>query len=108
MGKYTYFILNLIFFVPPLYLIVTKYSHHLKRYSKLLIVTSVFAGVFYFIADPLAAYWGAWNYHFEKTLGIRIGDSVFETFLWSIFIAIIFGLLVGVLADREDKKHKRK
>lgn len=104
MGKFTYIILDCVFFLPPIYFVLRHYTHHVRKYFKLLLVTILFSGIFYFLVDPLAAYWGAWNYHFEKTLGIRIGDSVIETFFWSLFIAVLFGLLVGVLADNEDKK----
>lgn len=102
--SYTYLLLNLFFIGIPIFLVTRKYYKKLIKQGKLFFLTLVFAVIGYFVVDPLATSWGAWNYHFEKTLGILIGTSVIETLMWAVAIAVLFTILVSVLAEKEEKK----
>ena len=108
MGKWTYTLLNFLFFVPVLWYAWTKHRVVIKREKKLIIISAIFGLVLFFLVDPIATYWGAWNYDYSQTFNVRLGYSVIEELIWAVLVSTIMGIAVAVGADREDSKRSLK
>lgn len=105
MDKYTYLILNILFFTPIVIWIFLHYKKYMMRYKKLLFMSLIFGIVQFFLVDPVAIIWGAWGYDYSKTLGITmIGNTVIEEFLWFVLLCVCMALITAVLAEKEEKK----
>lgn len=104
MGKWTYVLLNLVFFFPVLFLIWFRYAGVVWRERRFVIYAGLFGFVIFFIIDPVATYWGAWGFDYTKTLGIRFGFSVLEELVWAMLVSIIVAIAISVAAPREEGK----
>lgn len=104
MEKLEYSGLLVLFFVPTFWILIKRYGKETKKLTKLILAMAFFGVVGFLITIPLGAYWGAWGYDLQKTWGIHIGADLLETFLWSIAGCIVLAIVVGVFAEREEKK----
>ena len=104
MNKYTFLILNLIFYAPIIVLLFVRKRKEIKKYKKLIFYAALFGFFGYFLVEPLAVFWGAWGYDYSKTLGIKIGGSVIENLMWAVLLAPVVALTVAIWSDREKKK----
>jgi len=69
----------------------------------LLLIGGLFGFVMFFIVDPIATYWKAWEWDYSKTVNILIGYSTFETIIWAILVCAAVALAVAVGAEKEEK-----
>lgn len=106
MERFEYSGLLVLFLLPTVWLLLYRFRKELKKIKKLIIASCLFGLVGYFIVIPVGAYWEAWGYDYNKTWNLRIGADLLETLLWTIAGCLILSLIVGVYANREDKKTK--
>lgn len=105
MDKYTYILLNIIFFTPLLFVLYKRHKKQIAKYYKLIIFACSFATCILFPLDYIAVKWHAWGYNYGKTLGLRFGGAVIEEYLFALLICFIIAVTVGILADAEEKKY---
>ncbi|MFZ3015895.1 MAG: hypothetical protein WA101_02760 [Minisyncoccia bacterium] len=102
MDKWTYTILNIIFFTPVIIIFVSYRNILLKRWKFILI--SGFLGIIYFfIVDILATNWKAWEYDYTKTLGINFSKSVFEELIWMVLVWVTISILIEIYLERKEQ-----
>lgn len=101
--KFLLSLLNILFFSPVL-LVLFKKRETIKPYKGLVLFGAFLGLIAYFIGETLFMYWKAYWYDFDKTLGIRIGDSVLEILIWSILVPTVVAVVVVSCAEREEKK----
>jgi|GEM_PF-2941800 lycopene cyclase domain-containing protein len=105
MIKFSYLFLDFVFFAPVLIFAFLKYKKLISE-NKKFIWFSTFAGVvLFFIVDPIATFWNAWNFDRSKTLGIYIGKSNLEELIFSILVCLV--VAVALLAGIRSEKNKQ-
>lgn len=108
MNKFTYLFLDFIFFTPVLIFAYLRYKRLIIEKIKF-IWFAVFAGVIlFFIIDPVATFWGAWEFDRSQTLGIYFGKSNLEELIFSILVSLVVAIAVMAGKRREDRKVPNK
>lgn len=102
MHKWTYTILNIVFFVPVIILIWVKYRRIIYKNKLLILLAGLFGFVSFFIVDPIATKWGAWSFDYSQTLGIFIGKSVLEELIWIVLVCMVLAVAVARAAEKEE------
>jgi|SRR3989344_2831647 len=103
MDKWSYTILNLIFFLP--FIVVFWFGIYSKLFSQKLrfVLISGFLGlVYFFIVDLPATSWGAWTIDYSKTLNMRFGNSVLEELIWTILVFMMIAFVLEILLKRKE------
>lgn len=103
MERWNYTILNIVFFIPVIIYSWVKYKKLILETKNFLIFAGMFGFVVFFVVDPIATYWKAWEWDYNQTLNITIGYSTFETIYWSILVCVLLALAVEVCTRREEK-----
>ena len=106
MESLSYLGLLALFFVPTLTYVFVSRRKKILKLLPLIIGLTVVALIWFFISIPLGAYWGAWGYDPQKNLGYHIGADYVETLVWTICGTIVAGIVIGRVAEREEKKQK--
>lgn len=100
----TYLFLDILFLGIPLVWIILNHKILIRRYRKLVIYAVLFGTVGYAVAEQLGTFWHAWGYDRGKTLGIQIGSSVLETYVFAVLVSVIIALVTAICAEAEEKK----
>ncbi len=109
MDKYTYLILDGLFFLPLMSVTFFLYGRTLKKRWKFICIAGLLGAIWFFIVDPLALTWGAWTMDYTKTVGIRFGPSVVEEFIWGILVCMNVAILIEIgLAVEASARHPKK
>lgn len=99
MGKYSYLLMNLFLFTPLyLFLIYKKIIH-----KSTICLGFVVGAVYFFIVDPFAVVWQAWQFNPSKTLSTFFGPTLVEELIWSILAFGIVATLTRELSNAEEK-----
>jgi lycopene cyclase domain-containing protein len=106
MTKWTYTILNIVFFAPIILLIYKRYWATVKKEKKFIILSAILGFIIFFIIDPIATHWGAWGFDYRKTLGIYFGLSVIEELIWAMLVSMITATAIAVAANKEEQGKK--
>lgn len=101
MGKWTYTILDIIFFVPLIVFCVFRYRSILKKRLEFIFFSGLVGGVLYFIIDIPATYWGAWTMNLAKTFPPIVGLSVFEELVWAILVCMTVAVVIEVVLSKK-------
>jgi len=108
MGKWTYTLLNFLFFVPVLWYAWSKYKVIIRKERKFIFITALCGLILFFLVDPVATSWGAWSYDYSQTFNVRIGYSVVEELVWAVLLSTVMGIAVAVGANHDERKHPHK
>lgn len=76
----------------------------IKKHLFFLFLANCIAILFAAVGDSIGSEWGAWTYNTQKSLGSIFPSATFETVLTGIAMATVYGILILVFADREEKK----
>ena len=83
MGKYTYLILDALFFIPFIFFWILLFKKIIFARLKFILTSGFLGGILFFIIDLPATMWGAWSMNYTKTLGPMFGASVVEELIWA-------------------------
>lgn len=108
MSKWTYTLLNVIFFVPIILYIWGRYRKTVLENKRFILASAIFGLLIFFVIDPIATRTGAWSFDYAKTLGIHFGKSVVEELSWAILVSSITAVAVSVGAGKEERGQKFK
>jgi lycopene cyclase domain-containing protein len=104
MTKFVYLFLDFIFFTPVLVFAFLRYKKLILE-NKKFVWFSVFAGaVLFFIVDPIATFWNAWEFDRSKTLGIYFGKSNLEELIFGILVCFVVAVALLAGMKREGNK----
>lgn len=106
MGKYTYLILDVLFFVPLMSVTLFLYWRLLKKRWKFICAAGILGAICFFIVDPAALLWGAWTMDYSKTIGITFGPSVVEELIWGILVCMNAAILIEIGLARASSHTK--
>jgi len=102
MDKWTYTILDIIFFAPLIIPVLIYRKLILKRW-KFILASGLF-GFLFFIIDLPATKWGAWQFDYSKTLGPIFGKSVIEELIWTILVCMTVALMIEIFINKSMKE----
>ncbi len=108
MDKYTYLLLDFVFFAPVYLYLFLNYRALIKQYRRLLWLAALGGAVVFFTADLYSIHINAWYFSHSKTLGIFLDKAPIEELLWPILAAVMSAIITVVLADEEDKNRALK
>src|ERR1035437_2444428 len=103
MDKWSYTILNIIFFIPVIAFLFFRYKEIIFKKLHFVLMSGLFGAILVFIIDLPATNWKAWQYDYTKTLGINFGKSVFEELVWVILICMIVAIIIEIFFERQKK-----
>ncbi len=106
MGKFSYLILNFLFFSPIVIFLWIKFRNPIKKYKKLITYAGFLGVLYFFIVDPVAVSWQAWSYDENLNLGIKFWGTLLEELIWSILVFMIVSVVVCILVDAVENKQK--
>ena len=96
---YLYLIVK--YFTPLFLLSFLFYSKLIFKNINFIFASILFAIIGFFIIDPLATYWNAWGFNYDKTLNIRIcNTSVIEELIWAILLCSFVAIVVSVCINK--------
>jgi len=103
MGKFTYLFLDVIFFVPVLIFTFLRYKKLIYEKKKFICFSAVLGVILFFIVDPVATFWNAWEFDRSQTLDIYFWKSNLEELIFAILVSLVVtvALLAGI--RRENK-----
>lgn len=104
MTKYTYLILNILFFLPNFIIIFLFFKKVIMARLKFILLSGLLGLVWFFIIDPPATSWGAWTMNYSKSVGIRFGNSVVEELIWAILVCMSVASMIEIYLYRKNKK----
>lgn len=103
MTKFLYLILDVVFFTPLLAVLYMRFRRLLLKKRKFLLVSGFLGILLFFIVDPIAIYWGAWGYDYEKTLGVKLSYGVLEEMVFGILATMTVAAAICILEDTYQK-----
>lgn len=101
MAKYTYLILDAIFFLPLMSLSLLMYWRTLRARWKFIFTAGLLGALLFCIVDPAALTWGAWTMNYTKTLGPVLGPSVCEELIWAILVCMNVAIMIEIGLKKE-------
>jgi uncharacterized membrane protein len=108
MLNFTYLKLNLVTFLPPIVCVFFYFYKDITKNFKFIALSAFLGAVYFFIVDPFATVWGAWQFNYDRTIGINFGPSVVEELMWAILVFFVVGILVSVMGSAEEKNKSFK
>lgn len=106
MPKYTYLLLDLVFFIPIFIFLFLNYYTTIKRYRQLLWLVALGGVVVFFTVDLYSVHINAWYFSHSKTLGIFLDKEPIEQLLFPILTSVMSAIITMVLADEEDQNRE--
>jgi hypothetical protein len=103
MEKFEYIGFNLLFSIIPAFIVFFRHRKHVVKHISFIFISSCI-GILWAILDIFGAGWGAWEYTPEKNIGIHFGKATLETFMWGAILFAIFGAIIVIFAEKEEKK----
>ncbi len=100
MDKYTYLILDALFFIPFILLWILLFRKIILTGLKFIFISGLLGGIVFFVIDLPATLWGAWTTNYEKTLGPMFATSVIEELIWAILVFMSVAIMIEVLLER--------
>ncbi len=104
MNKYTYLILNTIFFLPIILFVCLRYWYLVKRGWKFIVCAGIFGGLYFFTVDIVATSIQAWEYNYIKVIGIRFNMAVLEELVWMVLVFMIVAVVIEIYFARIKSK----
>ncbi len=102
MDKWTYFILDALFFTPVIILWFILFRKVIFAHWKFILISGALGGLLFFIIDIRAVMLGAWSMNYVKTFGPILGPSVIEELIWMILVFMIVATLIEVYILRKQ------
>ncbi len=101
MDRYTYTVLDIIFFAPFILVWVVACRTLIVERWKFILSAGLLGIAIFFVMDLPATFSGAWTMNYAKTLGIRLGPSVFEELVWTILVSVSVGIIIEMYFKRK-------
>ena len=104
MDKWTYFILDALFFLPFIILWIILFRRIIITNLNFILISGLLGGVLFFIIDLPAMIWGAWSINYTKTFGPILGPSVIEEFVWAVLVFMSVAIMIGVFLEKKPSR----
>lgn len=99
MGKYSYLVMDFVLFA-PIYLLLFLF---INKNKKTVFFGFAVGAIYFFIVDPFAVLWKAWQFNSAKTLAPFFGPTLVEELIWSVLAFGFASAIVRVLSEAEEK-----
>jgi lycopene cyclase domain-containing protein len=103
MGKFTYLFLDSMFFVPVLAFAFLRYKKLIYEKKKFIYFSAILGIILFFIVDPVATFWNAWEFDRSQTLGIYFWKSNLEELIFAILVCFVVTVALLAGMRRESK-----
>lgn len=101
MDKWTYLILDIIFFIPIFLIFILRYRKILFTHIKFILFSGLLGSVLFFVIDLPGTRWNAWTMNYSKTFRPIFDTSVFEELIWVILVFMVVAMVIEIVLSEK-------